>query len=337
MSIRQAHGREVLLIGGAGYIGSVLTGHLLRAGYRVRCLDLLLYQNSQAILSYVSLPEYRFMHGDLTDPTTLKSALKGVSDVVVLAGLVGDPITKKYPDASNRINHHGMIQAIRQLNGSGLNRVIFISTCSNYGLIPEDTLADEEYELSPLSLYAKAKVAVEQELLSQKGKVDYSATVLRFATAFGLSPRMRFDLSVNEFVREMYLNKDLLVFDAHTWRPYCHVLDFSRIIQKVLEAPEKDVSFQIFNAGGEINNATKQTIIDTLRKHLPEAPVRYQEQGPDPRNYKVDFSKIRSVLGFQPEHTIDSGVREIIGALKEQLFSGVDANRNFYGNYEIRY
>ena len=148
---------------------------------------------------------------------------------------------------------------------------------------------------------------------------------------------MRFDLSVNEFVREMYLKNDLLVFDAHTWRPYCHVMDFSRIIQKVLSAPRDAVNSQVFNAGGEVNNATKQMIVDTIKKYLPESPVRYQEKGPDPRNYKVNFAKIKQTLGFVPEYTIEDGVKEILFALNQKLFEEVDRNRNYYGNYEIAY
>ena len=150
MKNRQNSGREILLIGGAGYIGSALTGQLLGAGHKVRCLDLLLYHNAQSIFPYLNDPNYRFQHGDLTDAFAAQSALKGVTDVVILAGLVGDPITKKYPDASMRINELGMRQFISSLNGHGLERVIFISTCSNYGLIPENVLADEQFELSPL-------------------------------------------------------------------------------------------------------------------------------------------------------------------------------------------
>ena len=263
-------------------------------------------------------------------------ALEGVDDVVILAGLVGDPITKKYPERSQAINLDGILQVIRSLNGRGMNRVIFSSTCSNYGLIESGETADETFELNPLSLYAKAKVSVEEELLSLRGQVDFHPTILRFATAFGLSPRMRFDLTVNEFTREMFLDRELLIYDAETWRPYCHVQDFSRVVDQVLLAPEEQVSFEVFNAGGECNNFNKQAIVDEILRHFPNASVKYKEKGSDPRNYKVNFSKIRNVLGFEPKYTVSDGIVELISVLQQNIFSRVEEQRNFYHNYEIK-
>jgi nucleoside-diphosphate-sugar epimerase len=215
--------------------------------------------------------------------------------------------------------------------------VVFVSTCSNYGLIDSKDLADENFPLSPLSLYAKSKVAAEQRLMANKGKVDYTPTILRFATAFGLAPRMRFDLTVNEFVRDLALGRELLVFDAHTWRPYCHVKDFGRLIQKVIEAPLSKIAFEVFNAGGEANNFTKQGVVDTILALLPDARVRYQEHGSDPRNYRVNFEKVRNTLGFEPEYSVDFGVRELLGVIGEHIFDRADLTRNFHGNYEIEY
>lgn len=329
--------KSVLLIGGAGYIGPVVTDHLLAAGYRVKCLDLLLYQNDTCVIPFLGNPRYQFIYGDLDDRRALGRALQDVSSVVLLAGLVGDPITKKYPDASRAINDQGVLSCVDFLDGKGLDRVIFVSTCSNYGLISSTELADETYPLNPLSLYARSKVAAEQHLLSNSGRVDYTATILRFSTAFGLAPRMRFDLTVNEFTREMASGRELLVFDAHTWRPYCHVRDFGRLIQRVIEAPKTDVGFEVFNAGGEINNFTKQGIVDTITALIPDAKVRYQEHGSDPRNYRVNFGKVRRVLGFEPEYTVEHGVKELLSAIREHLFDRVDEARNFHGNYEIDY
>lgn len=329
--------KSVLLMGGAGYIGTVLTNHLLTSGYNVTCLDLLLYENNTCVIPPLADPNYRFVYGDLTSQRVRDQALEGVTDVVLLAGLVGDPITKKYPEASRAINDEGIRGCIDSLDGKRLDRVIFVSTCSNYGLIDSNELADETYPLSPLSPYAKSKVAAEQLLLGKKGRVDYSPTILRFATAFGLSPRMRFDLSVNEFTREVALGRELVVFDAHTWRPYCHVKDFSRLIQQVIEAPQAKVAFEVFNAGGEINNFTKQGIVDIILEFMPGAIVRYREHGSDPRNYRVNFGKIRQTLGFEPEYRVKDGVRELLDAINEHVFDRVDAMRNFHGNYEIEY
>lgn len=329
--------RRVLLLGGAGYVGSVIAKHLLECGYEVRCLDLLLYRNDVCVLPLLQDANYQFVYGDHGDPRSVNTVLEGVTDVVILSGLVGDPITKKYPEASAAINNRGMLEFVKQLNGRGLNRVIFVSTCSNYGLISDDVLADETYELNPLSLYAKSKVAVESELLGSKGKVDYAPTVLRFSTAFGLSSRMRFDLTVNEFVRAMYMRCPLVVYDAHTWRPYCHTRDFAGAVRRVIEIGRFRIAFEVFNVGRDENNCTKQSIVEKIRRHMPDANISYKEHGADPRNYRVDFTKIRERLFFVPEYSVDDGIIEILNALKSHLFDRVDDNLPFYGNYEIAY
>ena len=329
--------RNILIVGGAGYIGTVLTGHFLGAGYRVRCLDQLLFNNQTVVLPFITNPDYEFIKGDMTDSDTVAGSLDGVTDVVMLAGLVGDPITKKYPDESDAINDKGYEILITGLNGHGLDRVIFVSTCSNYGLIENDELADENFELNPLSLYAKSKVRIEQNLLGLKGDIDYSPTVLRFATAFGLSPRMRFDLTISEFTRLLYLGEDLLVYDANTWRPYCHVRDFANVIDKVFNAPVDDVAFEVFNAGGDANNFTKQMIVDAVLAQVPTGKVRYKEHGVDPRNYRVDFGKIRERLDFTPQYTVEDGIVELVSAMQQGLFHNIDTPDSFFGNHNIDY
>lgn len=329
--------RRVLLVGGAGYIGTVLTDFLLKKDYQVRCLDLLLYDNQICVLPFLNNKNYEFIYGDLADQSIYDSVLKGVTDVVLLAGLVGDPITKKYPKESETINEKGLLNFVKALNNRHLNKLIFVSTCSNYGLIKTDELADENFELSPLSLYAQAKVKLENEILSLKGQVDYHATVLRFATAFGLSPRMRFDLTVNEFTREMFLKNDLLVYDADTWRPYCHVQDFCTLIDRVLVSPRDTVSFEVFNSGGDVNNFTKQMIVDEIGKLVSDSRVSYKKHGSDPRNYRVDFKKVRELLCFEPAYTVKDGIKEIISAMKQNLFKDISKNKDFFGNYTIDY
>lgn len=329
--------RLVLLVGGAGYIGGPVTDHLLCHGYKVRCIDALLYNNAPVVVPFLGHCNYEFMRGDFTDPAIMDAALAGVSDVVVLAGLVGDPITKKYPEESAWINHDGMLGMIRGLVGRSLNKVVFISTCSNYGLIPPEALADENYELAPLSLYAKAKVAMEQELLGMSGKMDFHPVILRFATAFGMAARMRFDLTVNEFTRALALGDELAVYDPDTWRPYCHVRDFAEVIKRCLEAPANKVSSQVFNAGGTANNFTKRMLVEAILAKLPGRKVAYQEFGTDPRNYRVDFSKIQNVLHFEPSHTVPMGIDEVLVAVEQGLFVDIGTPSGFHGNAVIRY
>jgi len=329
--------KKILIVGGEGYIGNVVAQNLLDEGYTIVSYDNLLYNNNHCVLHKIQNPNYQFIYGDMLDTEHLTNALNDVDGVILLAGLVGDPITKKYPEESNAINDVGVKNVIDLCAEKNIGQFIFVSTCSNYGLIKDDELAHEEFELNPLSLYAKSKVNAEKHILSLKGKTKMSPTILRFATAFGLSPRMRFDLTVSEFTRDLALGNDLLVYDADTWRPYCHVGDFSRLIQMVFEAPEEKVSFEVFNAGGEVNNSTKQMIVDSIIKIIPDGKVKYQDNGSDPRNYRVNFKKVKTVLGFEPKYTVQDGIDELVDAMDNHIFDHVDENKNFHGNYEIDY
>lgn len=329
--------KKVLLIGGAGYVGTVVSSYFLKLGYQVTILDNFVYFNQNAILSFVGDANYKVFPGDLGNNQDLAKASKGIKNIVILGGLVGDPITKSYPKESNFINDIGVKRCIDFFDDKDIERLILISTCSNYGLIKEDELADEQFELNPLSLYAKAKVSAELHILSKKGHASYSGTVLRFATAFGLSPRMRFDLSISEFVKELYFGNELLVFDEHTWRPYCHVRDFARLIDIVLNAPKETINYEIFNAGGEENNFTKKMIVEAIVKQLPKAKIRYGENGTDPRNYKVSFKKVKEILNFEPRYGVAEGIKELTEALEMGLFKDSIINKDLYGNYKVNY
>jgi len=282
-------------------------------------------------------PDFEFVSSDHVNTEELSVVLEGISDVILLAGLVGDPITKKYPAESAVINQEGYLRMADLFDGRGLIKVIFVSTCSNYGLMTEGKLADEESNLNPLSDYARAKVAVEKKFLSLGGAIDFTTTVLRFATAFGLSPRMRFDLTISQFTREIALGHNLVVYDADTWRPYCHIQDFSEVIRRIVEAPVELVSRQVFNAGGDDNNFTKRMIVDAVLKELPNGNVSYQEHGSDPRNYRVNFEKIRNTLHFEPSKSVADGIRELLAALDKGQFADIANPSSFYGNYEISY
>ena len=327
--------KKILLVGGAGYIGSVLTNYLLELGHKVIVIDRFIYQNNHCIHSCLNHPNFEFFYGDINNNNFTSEIIKQSTDVVILAGLVGDPITKKYPEIANKINDIGIKKFIDNCNGKGLNKVIFISTCSNYGLINDNDLADENYSLNPLSLYSKSKVAIELYLLGLKEKIDYHPVILRFATAFGLSPRMRFDLTISEFVRELVLGRELLVYDPYTWRPYCHVKDFARLISMVLKENNKIISFETFNAGGDINNYTKKKIIELIMLKIPNAKVKFQKHGSDPRNYRVNFSKVKDKLGFEPSYSVSDGIDELITAIKNNIFAN---SKNLqYGNYNVFY
>ena len=189
--------------------------------------------------------------------------------------------------------------------------------------------------MNPLSLYAEDKVSNEEYLISNKNKFDFSATILRFATAFGASPRMRFDLTVNEFIHDAFTKKSLEVYDPDTWRPYCHVRDFASLIHRVLSMERKKTHFEIFNAGGDSNNLTKRNIVDMIAGYIPDLETKYVAGGTDPRNYIVDFTKVKTLLYFEPGWSVDDGIKEIIGFLQNGLYKDIENDRNFYGNYHI--
>ena len=187
--------------------------------------------------------------------------------------------------------------------------------------------------MNPLSPYAKAKVKVENHLLSKK--TSYASTILRFATAFGLSPRMRFDLTVNHFCYSMVKDKKIEVFDPETWRPYCHVKDFSRLIFKVVDQDTKLVKNKGFNAGSDKNNFTKEGIVNLIKKRIPDVNVLFKKDGIDKRDYRVSFSRLEDELGFNAKYNVDYGINEILNMLnKDNKFLNEDALR-YRGNFDI--
>ena len=327
---------SVLLIGGEGYIGSVLSNYLLHKGYKVRSLDALIYPDQKMDLVKANIKNFEFILGDIRNKTILKKSLEGINSVVILAGLVGDPITKKYPKEAQEINYHAIKDLINQCDNKKIEKLIFISTFSNYGFIDETLKAKEEHELKPLSLYAKHKVEIENYILSLKGKINFCPTILRFATAFGSSPRMRFDLTVNQFTKELFNKNPLNIYDENTWRPYCHVKDFSRLIEIVLNEKKEKLNFQIFNSGGDQNNFTKKNIIEAITKLIPSNnKISYEPGDKDKRNYRVNFEKVKKLLNFNVEYTIQDGIQEMISSLKSNLYQKKRNKIDKLGNFEI--
>jgi nucleoside-diphosphate-sugar epimerase len=241
--------RTVLVVGGAGYVGSVLVTRLLDAGARVRVLDQLIYDNGLSLAHLLEDPRLQFKRGDLRKRHDLDQVAQGATDLVLLASLVGDPICQEYPALAREVNEEGAKRVIDRLDEWGVQRCVFSSTCSNYGVHESASLATESSELNPQSLYARTKIAVEEHVLQTAAQLDACATVLRIATAYGLSPRMRFDLTVSQFTRELASGAALQVYDADTWRPYCHVRDIAKAIMTVLAAPAGLVRGEVFNVG----------------------------------------------------------------------------------------
>ncbi|MCB0865670.1 MAG: NAD(P)-dependent oxidoreductase [Solirubrobacterales bacterium] len=337
MSVVSANGRTVCVIGGAGYVGNVLTRRLLGAGYHVRVLDRLIFDHGAAIAPLLEHPRFELIVGDLRDPAAVDRALAGATDVALLAGLVGDPITATYRELSDSINRDGCKAVVESLDGRGLDRLVFTSTCSNYGLRTSDEPATEESELAPVSLYAEHKVELERKILAEAQRgVDYTPTVLRISTAYGLSPRMRFDLTISEFTRTLAAGLELVVYDADTWRPYCHVSDISKAVMTALEASAADVSGEVFNVGHSDENYTKRMVVDVVQDAIGgTGKVTFEEGGRDPRNYRVNFDKIRDRLGYQPDVRVPQSVAAVAQAVQAGAYDDFDQRQSFYTNHTI--
>jgi nucleoside-diphosphate-sugar epimerase len=332
----QPRDRHVLVVGGAGYVGNVLIRRLLHRGYRVRCLDALLYPTGDTIAPLLDHPSFSFALGDLRNSHKFDQNLSGVTDVVLLAALVGDPISKKYPDATREINFVASSRFFSDLQGRGLRSFIFTSTCSNYGVSRSNDPIVETAPLNPKSIYAETKVEMEGFILRHAQSVDFSSTILRIATAFGLSARMRFDLTVSQFSRALALGEHLCVYDETTWRPYCHVLDISDAIIQVLEAPKEVVSGEVFNIGSNENNFTKRMIVEAVSKLVPNASVSYEKGGVDVRDYRVSFDKVKASLGFRPFNSVPQAVARLIECINAGFYVDVESRKDFYGNYNIK-
>ena len=200
---------------------------------------------------------------------------------------------------------------------AGVQRFVFASTCSNYGRMDDPAVPiDERGELRPVSLYAEQKVGMEQAILSDE-YAQLQPTCLRFATVYGAAPRMRFDLTVNEFTRDLWGDRDLEVFGEQFWRPYIHVADAGRAVRTVLEAPREKTAGEVFNAGRSGENYTKQMLVEEIQRQVGRGNVSYVKRDEDPRDYKVSFDKVREVLGFETQLTVPDGIAEIAQALDE--------------------
>ncbi len=321
---------NILVTGGAGYIGSALVPLLLAEGHRVRVLDNLLHGGS-SMLGVWSHPEFEFVRGDVCDRVTRQHALAGVDAVVHLAAIVGDPACSRKPDLARSVNLEASFALIEDGQRSEVRRFIFASTCSNYGKMKDPNKhVDEDSDLSPVSLYAETKVAVEQALLQIGLRENWSPTPLRFATIFGVSPRMRFDLTVNEFTMEMLTKKQLMVYGEQFWRPYIHVRDAARGIQLVLNSPTEKVGGNVFNVGSTGQNFTKQQLVEMIHPYVPEADVQFVRKQEDPRDYRVSFARITDQLGFNITRSVADGIEEITRLVRSGVIS--DFNDERYRN-----
>ena len=319
--------KNVLVIGGAGYIGSVLTRKLLEAGYRVRVLDSLFFGDA-AVRNFLSNPEFELLRADFRHVESLVKSMRGIDAVVHLAGLVGDPACTINTDLTTEINYAATRMLIEVCKGAGVNRLLLASTCSVYGA--SEFLMDELSKPNPISLYAQTKLASERVILQGRTSALHP-TVLRLATVFGLSPRPRFDLVVNLLTARAAQEGKIMIFNSDQWRPFIHVSDVARAFVCVLQAPQGLVSGDVFNVGSYKLNYSLGEVAEKIREQLPEVVIE-QKENPDKRNYRVSFDKIHSRLGFVCVTGLEDGIAEIRKAIQNGLVK--DFRDRAYSNYE---
>jgi nucleoside-diphosphate-sugar epimerase len=297
----------VLVTGGAGYLGIPVVEELLHAGRDVRVLDVLLHDQRE-LAAELRRSGVDVVQGDVRDGVTRRAALDGIRHVVHLAAIVGDPACARAPAQAREVNVTAAYALVADAAESSVERCVFASTCSNYGRMADPTVpVTEAGVLAPVSLYAEQKVALEGAVLG-RDRVGMAATCLRF------------DLTVNEFTRDLWADRELEVFGEQFWRPYVHVRDAARAVRIMLEAPRELVAHEVFNVGDTGENYRKLDIVELIRRKLETGRVSFVHRDEDPRDYKVSFEKIRRVLGFEVTQRVPDGISQVVDALDSHAF-----------------
>lgn len=320
--------KPILVIGGAGYIGSVLVGKLLRDGKRVRVLDSLVYGDG-ALREVLDHPNLELMVGDCRNMQTVIRAVSGAEGIVHLAAIVGDPACAQDEQTALEVNYGATKMLIEIAKGHGISRFLFASSCSVYGI--SDDLMSEQSAPNPISLYARTKVDSERALLAATSDT-FRPTILRLATVFGLSPRPRFDLVVNLLTAKACQGDPITVFNGEQWRPFIHVDDVAEGFRQMLQAPLAVAGGQVFNLGDARLNYTLTGIAAIIQERFPQASVVHTEVT-DRRNYRVSFEKISSSVGFTCRKTIHDGVAEIHRGFEDARF--LDYSSYQYNNQKF--
>ena len=309
---------KTLVVGGAGYVGSTLGRHLWKHGHDITVLDRLTF-GAESLDELAGKDRFRLVPGDLRDDALLNEILPGHDAVVLLAAIVGEPACNRDPAEAVEINQHGSIKVLAAAKAAGVERFVFSSTCSNYGVADTGQLVTEEAPLQPISTYSETKVAAETAILDS-GTDGFCPTVLRLSTAFGISPRMRFDLMVSDFTLAAFREKKIVVFGEQFWRPFVHVEDISLAVRMVLEAPVSTVHGNVFNVGANDANVRKIDLAEMIQRLVPGTELEFVKRDVDPRSYRVDFAKIEQQLGFRSQWTIEDGIEELHKALRDGVW-----------------
>ncbi len=297
-------GYNILVTGGAGYLGSILVPELIRSGNTVTVLDNFIYkQNSLA--NVCSDKNFRIVKGDVRLKNTLLPLLNDSEVIIPLAALVGAPLCNKDPINAKTINHDSMLALFKWAKND--QYILMPTTNSAYGTGDKNNLCSEESELRPISQYAKEKVAVEKSLMERSNSISF-----RLATVFGMSPRMRIDLLVNDFVYRAIHDRFIVLFESHFKRNYIHIRDVTRVFLHAIQNLHI-MRGQIYNVGLSDANLSKRELCERIQTFVPD--FIFQEalvgKDPDQRNYIVSNDKIKKT-GFKPSYSLESGIQELI-------------------------
>lgn len=306
--------RTVLVIGGAGYIGSAFLPKLLARGHRVRVLDRLFY-GFEPIREVIAHPNLELIQADFRRVDKLVECMGGVDAIVHLGAIVGDPACALDRDLTIEVNLMATRTIAEVAKGYGIRRLIFASTCSVYGASTDDQLLTEESALNPVSLYAVTKLASEKVLMDLADET-FSPTCLRFSTIYGLSGRTRFDLVVNLLTAKAVMDGEITIQGGDQWRPFLHVDDAGLALLHTLESPLAQIHQQVFNVGSDQQNFTIQQVGELIKHMVPDAELINQGLGGDRRDYRADFTKIREQLGFSPQWTLAEGISQVIDVIR---------------------
>lgn len=309
---REPDESRVLIIGGAGYIGSALVEKLLGLGKHVTVLDALHY-GDEPLARVAGHPELTVIREDFRHIEALTRAMSGMGVVIHLGGLVGDPACAVDPELTVDINVTATKLVGEIAKACGAKRFIFASSCSVYGAC--DETVDETSHFNPQSLYARSKVASEA-LLGSLHSDDFAVTCLRFATVYGISGRTRFDLVANLLCAKAVRDGVITVFGPDQWRPFIHVDDVAKAIVTALTAPVECVAGEVFNVGSDAQNYTLGQLAALIKAQVPDAKIISDDGAVDRRNYHVSFAKIRNQLGFEPSWTLESGIAQVIAVVR---------------------
>ena len=318
--------KTIFISGGAGYVGTALIDLALKRKYKVICYDILIYSDNP-IENFKKNKNFTLIKGDIRDRKKLRESLKDVDYVVNLAAIVGDKPCQVAPKSTYQINYLGNQFLLEESKKNKIKKYLFASTCSNYGITDPNSFADEKSKLNPVSLYAEIKIDSEK-IVKEFNEKNFSTTNLRFATAYGVSKRTRFDLAVNSFAYEAYKEKKLMVFAEDTWRPYIHVYDMGYIILDIINSKNKNFAGETFNAGYTNQNYMKKEIVNFFKKKLHSLEVNTLNSIDDPRNYRVSFKKLEKILKIKNKFTINKGINELFENFKSGNLTFNDYNTN---------